>query len=491
MFPNYILTSKSITSTEDIRQSLSSKPTTIEDELITKISKRLVSYEWISNCVQKSIIVDNKEYRIAFESESQDHPFMVSNYDQIKEFFDIPNQTNSKNTQVVNKEKPIVVDNRIEELLDELNSKNEYQTDINLEIDEDGEQKDSLTISSSLSIENSKAEDHQGSLVFLSQKTCDSNARSKNSHIISQLQQLLDYNSIEGKKFEAIAYAKAISQLRKMETQIVNLSQIESMKYIGLKIRNKIAEILSKGKTASGIRIMQKKKTIAITNLCKVWGIGLKQANDYYNNGMQTIQDLKDNYLTLPHHIQKGLKYYDDLQKKIPREEIDKVFSSIKEEVFKILPKEILNVEVCGSYRRGRPLCGDIDVIISRKDDGLINGILITLVEGLKERKLIVEELSGKSDELFMGVYQFENGPFRRIDIKAYPQESYPFALLYFTGSIQFNISLRLLAKKTGYHLSDKELIKNDTKEKIKCYSERDIFDVFGLKYKEPFERDI
>lgn len=38
----------------------------------------------------------------------------------------------------------------------------------------------------------------------------------------------------------------------------------------------------------------------------------------------------------------------------------------------------------------------------------------------------------------------------RRIDIKSYPATSYPFAILYFTGSDHFNRSMRLYSKQIG-----------------------------------------
>jgi hypothetical protein len=59
----------------------------------------------------------------------------------------------------------------------------------------------------------------------------------------------------------------------------------------------------------------------------------------------------------------------------------------------------------------------------------------------------------------YMGVCKLPNQAkaiHRRIDIKIYPHELLPFAMLYFTGSDHFNRSMRLYAKKRGFSLSDK-----------------------------------
>ena len=46
-----------------------------------------------------------------------------------------------------------------------------------------------------------------------------------------------------------------------------------------------------------------------------------------------------------------------------------------------------------------------------------------------------------------MGICQLDKKhKVRRIDIKAYPKDQYGFALLYFTGSGNFNRSMRLFA---------------------------------------------
>ena len=75
----------------------------------------------------------------------------------------------------------------------------------------------------------------------------------------------------------------------------------------------------------------------------------------------------------------------------------------------------------------------------------------------------------------------------------------YAFALLYFTGSDHFNRSMRLFASKKGYTLSDKGIalcIRDSKRAKfavgqmIPCYSEREIFQLLGLVYKEPWERN-
>ena len=92
-----------------------------------------------------------------------------------------------------------------------------------------------------------------------------------------------------------------------------------------------------------------------------------------------------------------------------------------------------------------------------------------------------------------------ENALARRIDMKVYPKEQFPFALLYFTGSAHLNRSMRLFADKKGYTLSDHGLIptvkaggsKVSRGIAIPCKTEEDIFKALGLPFKTPAERDL
>ena len=98
-------------------------------------------------------------------------------------------------------------------------------------------------------------------------------------------------------------------------------------------------------------------------------------------------------------------------------------------------------------------------------------------------------------------ITRFESGFHyaRRLDIKVYPADQFPFAVLYFTGSDYFNRSMRLYCHKRGLSLSDHGLthVIRHRREAIHegasvpCRSERDIFDAIGLPYRMPHERDL
>lgn len=66
------------------------------------------------------------------------------------------------------------------------------------------------------------------------------------------------------------------------------------------------------------------------------------------------------------------------------------------------------------------------------------------------------------------------------------PCEFWP-AVLYATGSQQFNIYMRMKAKREGYKLNQYGLWRDD--ERIAVASERDIFTKIQFKWKEPEER--
>jgi DNA polymerase/3'-5' exonuclease PolX len=91
----------------------------------------------------------------------------------------------------------------------------------------------------------------------------------------------------------------------------------------------------------------------------------------------------------------------------------------------------------------------------------------------------------------------------RRLDIKVYPPEQYPTALLYFTGSAHFNRSMRSFADQSGFLLNDYGLFKRlvDSSriraqhdrsphgDQIRCLNERDVFTHLKLTWVEPERR--
>ena len=84
-----------------------------------------------------------------------------------------------------------------------------------------------------------------------------------------------------------------------------------------------------------------------------------------------------------------------------------------------------------------------------------------------------------------MGFSKLKNNHIRRIDIRYIPYESYYYALLYFTGSMELNKKMREIAKSKKLKLSEYGLFDENDK-KFKAKSERDIFKKLGLEYLHP-----
>jgi DNA polymerase lambda len=81
---------------------------------------------------------------------------------------------------------------------------------------------------------------------------------------------------------------------------------------------------------------------------------------------------------------QLGLRYHSDFKLPIPREKVLRMFQKVQSVMATLVPTlDLYRMEVCGSYRRGKPTCGDIDIIISRKDGTYEAGLLGELVGAL------------------------------------------------------------------------------------------------------------
>ena len=81
----------------------------------------------------------------------------------------------------------------------------------------------------------------------------------------------------------------------------------------------------------------------------------------------------------------------------------------------------------------------------------------------------------------------------RSIDMRCIKYSSLPAALLYFTGSGEFNKNMRTFALKKGYTINEYGIFKlnlDKTKgDMISVESEADIFKILNLEYIEPQNR--
>ena len=103
----------------------------------------------------------------------------------------------------------------------------------------------------------------------------------------------------------------------------------------------------------------------------------------------------------------------------------------------------------------------------------------------------ITEELA-KGQKKFMGLGKLHD-IHRRIDIMYTTPEEYPFAILYFTGSKEYNQKMREKALTYDYTMNEYGITyvdESDGKLDDKVFvNEKDIFDFLEMDYVKPCER--
>lgn len=321
-----------------------------------------------------------------------------------------------------------------------------------------------------------------------------------NSNIILWFEKLINYLEMtlhDKKKEDKLKYSfkinslkKSLKVIREIDFEIKSGNDIKDYKSIGDGTIKRIDEILKTGRLDE-----VKDNNINLDELINVFGIGKKKALELYTKyNISTIKELKEAKIKLPDNILKGLEYVDKIKEKIPRKEIDKINLYLLECVRNI-DKE-LNLIVCGSYRRENDFSNDIDIIITHpkiitKKDANNSKLMAKFIKYLEDDNFIVCSLVSQDvPTKYMGICKYKNGLFRRIDIRFIAQESYYTAIMYFTGSKEFNKHIRNVALSMNYTLNEYSLVDNKNNKTLKINNEKDIFKFLNLEYISPEKRN-
>jgi DNA polymerase/3'-5' exonuclease PolX len=190
----------------------------------------------------------------------------------------------------------------------------------------------------------------------------------------------------------------------------------------------------------------------------------------------------------------------------------------------KIIPRDLIHIidgemrkylrnikfDIAGSYRREKPYSRDVDIVISKGRQGavIVDQVINILnrkskfiyvhppyARGLDKATVLMEilvpitlrhlpEIRGKMTK---------NKRVRvKVDIFICEPDEYIFTLMFATGSGDFNVRMRSVAKRKGYLLNQRGLYKkigDNILKKIPIKNEKKIFEILNIEYKTPDQR--
>lgn len=225
--------------------------------------------------------------------------------------------------------------------------------------------------------------------------------------------------------------------------------------------------------------------------LLEILGIGDVKADELISAGLKSISQLKmKKYKAmLPDVTQKMLQYEPD--RKIDHNKIQEVEPSI---ISLCDAKDNCRSTVLvGSYRRKTVASRDIDVMIVSDDAKILDKWLEKALSTYGPNNVIVyaagnDKLSVlvRFDQIFSG----KNLGVYKLDVFRAPSDKAHAMMLYATGSKDHNILMRKKAKDAGLLLNQEGVFDRKSNKLIPTSSEKDIFELLGMVYKEPNERN-
>ena len=306
-----------------------------------------------------------------------------------------------------------------------------------------------------------------------------------NEKFIELMEQLSDIMLKQGEPFRARAYQKAQETIMSFNGDILSPDQLNGLPGIGSTIMDKLKEYVETGK----LKVIEREKNNPVNILADIYGIGPKKANELVEKGIGSVAQLRENQQMLNDVQKVGLKYYEDILKRIPRSEIEQ-YETIFVKNFKNISTPTSRFEIVGSYRRGAQTSGDIDVIITSDTPQ----VFVNFINALIKEKIILEVLSRGNTKCLVIAKLPGSDSARRVDFLYSSPEEYPFSVLYFTGSKIFNTVMRHRALQMGVTMNEHGIYKMEGKKKGDKIDhvfkdEKDIFEYLNMEYKTPVER--
>jgi DNA polymerase (family X) len=312
----------------------------------------------------------------------------------------------------------------------------------------------------------------------------------KNKLIVEIFRDIAEILEIKGENvFRIRAYQKAADTIEGLAEDIDNFvssDRLSEIPGIGVDLSAKIKEISRTGK----LKFFEElKKSIpeGLLELLKIPSVGPATAKLLFEKlRIKSISDLETAIAQgklegLPgikektvENILKGIELVRRVKERLPLAAAIKLSADFLRALKDL--QEVKTVSAAGSLRRCRETVRDIDIlVVSDKPLKVMNDF--TKLPQVKE---IIASGETKSSVRTVDDVQ--------VDCRVVEERSFGAALLYFTGSKNFNVHIRKLAQKNNWKVNEYGVFKGD--KFLAGRTEEEIFKLFKMQYIEPELRE-
>ncbi len=310
-----------------------------------------------------------------------------------------------------------------------------------------------------------------------------------NREVADRLYEIADLLDVEGVRFKPEAYRRAARAIEGFGEDVEDLARqgrLRDIPGVGEAIGEKIEEYLRSDRIEYLEKLRQKYPP-GLVEVMRIPGLGPKTAKLLYDElGITTVEDLRS--AAEEGRIQRirgmgpkkvenilhGIGLISEVRGRVLLGMADPVASEVME--YLKARAHVQRIEAAGSLRRRRETVGDIDILVTSSEP---EGVAEAFVAMPRVKEVVVQGPTKATVRLNTGL---------QVDLRVLEDETFGAGLLYFTGSKDHNVHLRILALRRGLKINEYGLFRGE--ERIAGRTEEEMYYGLGLPYIEPEMRE-
>ncbi|EED21925.1 terminal deoxynucleotidyl transferase, putative [Talaromyces stipitatus ATCC 10500] len=214
-----------------------------------------------------------------------------------------------------------------------------------------------------------------------------------NEAFINQLVKIRKVRELTLDEIGVRAYSTSIAALAAYPYELRTPVEVLSLPGCDTKIANLFVEFRnsSDGRLEAADVLDTDPVISTIHQFYNIWGVGARTAREfYYQRQWRDLDDvIVHGWNNLSRVQQIGLKYYDEFLAGIPRTEVAEIAKTIHRHAILARPGceydgQGIECIIVGGYRRGKETQGDIDLVLSHRDERVTKDLVLDVVGSLE-----------------------------------------------------------------------------------------------------------